>query len=306
MATKAQNQFDRVMAKKNRIGKNQYTATTTKRMSTTPPDGVYVFDEDLNQLFIGDGASVGGVAAGASRGYIEIFDDFLGQTLVETDGPWIENAGSGGGTDPAYASTQVSGGIVQLVTGSGGATAVGEGSQIVCDIPVQADSGGITFETRLHIAANVGSSCVFAGFTDSQTLENIASAGANGTGTTFVASDACGFLFDPGRYYAAASAFWHCVAIDSDYIASGTGGSGATSTSPTAGVYQILRVDVSSDGNTVTYYINDSEVDKITNGGITPSVSLYGTVCHSPSVSHGGAAADTVNVDYIYIGQARA
>jgi hypothetical protein len=225
--------------------------------------------------------------------FFQIWDDFIQQTLTEADGPWIENSGaSGTAADPAI-SAQANG-VVRLTTGDDDGTTAQDGSQLVGHIPVQASSGALFFETRLHINTAIANARVNAGFTDATGLEEPYTC----TGTAYAANanDAVVFLYDEA---ATASGSWHAVAVDStvedttnDPVASG----------PTADTYQVLRLEVSVGGGTCTFWIDDTLVATRTGGGVTPNVNLYPTVIACGD----GTASKTVDIDYITFGHTRA
>lgn len=221
----------------------------------------------------------------------EVFDDFVYGTITEADTPWILNEGSdGSATDPAINSQEC--GVIQCVTGTGDGTTAQDGSQLVCRIPVQADSGGLVFEARLHINTAITNVAVNVGLTDVTTLEEPFTNAADVI--TSNASDAACFVYDTG---ATTDEWWMCC-VDSD--ADDTGNA-TTGTAPTADVYQTFRIEVSADGNTVAFYIDGTLEGTLTNAGVSPSVNLYATVIACGD----GTASKTVDVDYIYVGHKR-
>jgi hypothetical protein len=222
----------------------------------------------------------------------QLFDDFIQQTLTEADTPWILNKGaSGTAADPAISAQE--NGVVRLTTGDDDGTTAQDGSQLVCHIPVQADSGGLYFETRLHINTAIANARVNAGFTDATGLEEPYTC----TGTAYAANanDAAVFLYDEA---ATAAGSWHACAVDStvedttnDPVASG----------PTADTYQKLRLEVSVGGGTCTYFIDDVLVATLSGGGVTPNTNLYATIIACGD----GTSSKTVDVDYITFGHTR-
>lgn len=223
--------------------------------------------------------------------YYEIFDDFNYQTITEADTPWILNSGADAqAIDPAINAQER--GVIRLTTGDADGTFANDGSQFACHIPVQADSGGLVFETRLHINTAITDVSVFAGLTDSTSLEEAFSNSADVITST--ASDGCGFLYDTD----ATTDDWWTVAVDTDVDDTGNASSG---TAPVADTYQILRLEVSADGNTVTFYINGVLEATLTGGGISPDVNLYATVSACATTT----TSKTVDVDYVYVGHTR-
>ena len=237
-------------------------------------------------------ASLTGTARFNGRGAFEIFDDFTYQAIAETYTPWILNSGSDGqAIDPAISAAER--GVLLMTTGDDtGATAV-DATQIICHIPVQADSSGLVFETRLHINTAITNISIFAGLTDVTTLEEAFSNAADVL--TSNADDACGFLYDTS----ATTDTWWMVAVDG-----GTDDSGCATLghAPVADVYQVLRMEVSADGATINFYIDGTLEDTLSaDTGVSPDVNLYATIVACGD----GVASKTVDVDYIYVGHNR-
>ena len=229
----------------------------------------------------------------SQRKRTEIFDDFVYQAIAETYTPWVLNSGSDAeAIDPAIDLQE--GGVIKITTGDADGTVANDGSQLVCAIPVQADSGGLVFETKLHINTAITEISVNAGFTDSKTLEEPFT-GASDV-LTSVASDAACFLFDDGN----TTKEWFAAAVDGD---SDDTGNGATGSAPVSDTYQVLRIEVSSDGSTILFYVDGTLVKTLsTSNGVSPDVDLYATVvaCSTTTTSK------SVDVDYIYVGHNKA
>jgi len=225
---------------------------------------------------------------GTDRGtFVEVFDDFLYQAgFTEADKPWILNAGTHAvAADPAINAQE--NGVIRLTPGTADGTVVSNGSQLICAVPMQADSGGLFFETRLHINTGITRAQVNAGFTDVTTLELPFS--CTGGTYTSTASDAAVFLFDAA---ATATGSWHAVSVDTNVDDTGNG---AVASGPTADTYQKLRIEISAGGGTCWL------VSTLSNAGVTPNVNLYATVI----ASGGSWAQRTVDVDYIQAGHTR-
>lgn len=252
---------------------------------------------------IGDGTNYIQIAAdgemtSGGRGFVspmarwQVFDDFNYQTIAESDTPWILNSGNDAqAIDPAISAAE--GGVIVVTTGDNDGTVAEDGSQLVCAVPCQADSGGLVFETRLHINTAITNVSVNAGLTDSTSLEEPFSVGG-GDAYTSTATDAAVFVYDTG----ADTDEWHMAAVDGDTDDTGCA---ATGTAPTADTYQILRIEVDSDGNTIRYYIDGTLEGTLTGGGVSPDVNLYATVIACGD----STASKTVDVDYIYVGRNR-
>jgi len=237
-------------------------------------------------------ASLVGTARFNSRNAFEIFDDFLQQTFTEADTPWILNSGTDPqAIDPAITAAEC--GVLLMTTGDDDGTTAVDAVQIVGHIPVQADSSGLVFETRLHINTAITNISVFAGLTDVTTLEEPFSIAAGAY--TSNATDAAGFVYDTS----ATTDEWHMVAVDGGVDDAGCA---TTGTAPVADTYQKLRMEVSSDGATINFYIDGTLEDTLSGDtGVSPDVNLYPTIV----VCGDSTASKTVDVDYIYVGHNR-
>lgn len=252
-------------------------------------------------------ASVGGLAvAGGTHSYplpgdgahfiprevFGIYDDFLYQTLTEADSPWIFNTGTDPqGLDPAVNAQ--AGGVLRLTSGDAGTGIAADGSQVIAHIPMQADSGGLVFEARLHVNTAVTTVQVAAGFTDVTTLEFPATIGASDAITTTF-SDGCCFVYDTDGD----TDEWFAVGVAGDTDATGNGACGLA---PVEDVYQTLRIEIDADGATARFYINGALVKTLTAAAVTASTSVYATVVVNSTTT----AVRTVDVDYIYAGHNR-
>jgi len=135
-------------------------------------------------------ASLVGTARFNARNAFEIFDDFIQQTFTKADTPWILNAGSDGqAVEPVIDAQEC--GVLLMTTGDDDGTTAVDAVQVVGHIPIQADSGGLVFEARLHINTAITNISVFAGLTDVTTLEEPFSNAADVL--TSNADDAVGF-----------------------------------------------------------------------------------------------------------------
>lgn len=229
---------------------------------------------------------------GGAFAQVRIYDDFYYQAShTEADKPWILNSGADAqALDPVIVAGE--GGMIRLTTGDADGTTANDGSQFVCAVPMQADSGGLYAETRLHINTAITTVSVFFGFTDSTALEEAFTNAADVITST--ATDACGFLYDTD----ATTDAWWALAVDTDVDDTGNASTGVA---PVADTYQVLRVEVSADGNTVKFFINGALVATRSAGGVSPDVNLYATViaCSTTTTSR------TVDVDYVDCGHAR-
>ena len=112
---------------------------------------------------------------------------------------------------------------------------------------------------------------------------------------TSTASDAVCFVYDTG----ADTDEWFACAVDGD---TDDAGNATTGTAPVADTYQTLRIEVSSDGATIKFYINGSLVKTLSgDAGVSPDVNLYATVIACATTT----TSKTVDVDYVYVGHTR-
>ena len=228
----------------------------------------------------------------SNRGRYEVFDDFSYQTLTEADTPWILNSGSDPQAVDAAISTQECGCIV-MTTGDNSGTFAEDGTQVVCSVPMQADSGGLVFETRLHINTAITGISVNAGFTDLTTLEEPFS--GNADSLTSNCSDGALFLYDDGN----TTKEWFSAAVDGD---TDDTGNAALGSAPVADTFQVLRIEVSADGATINYYVDGALVGTLSGAaGVSPDVNLYATITANSTTT----ASKSIDVDYIYAGHNR-
>ena len=226
------------------------------------------------------------------RDLVEVFDDFFYGTITEADTPWILNSGNDAqAIDPAISAQE--GGVIRITTGDNDGTTAEDGSQIVCRIPVQADSGEVVMEARLHINTAITNVAVNVGLTDTTVLEEPFTI-AGGDAITSTATDAACFVYDTS----ADTDEWFMCCVDSD---ADDGGNATTGTAPTADTYQVFRIEVEADGNTVRFYIDGTLEGTLTDAGVSPSVNMYATVIACGD----STASKTVDVDYIYVGHTR-
>lgn len=220
----------------------------------------------------------------------EIFDDFVYQTLTDVNTPWKLNKGTSG-TAPAILSGER--GVVRLVTGgiTGGLLA-DNGSQIVCAVPVQSDSKNLVVEARLYVN-NISGISVNFGLTDDVNLEEPFEIGV-GNAITSNATNACCFVYDDG----ADTKQWFACAVKNDVDDSGNSSTGIA---PTNNGYKTLRIEVSTAGTTVTFYVDGVLVKTLNNVGITSNVNMYATVVANATTT----TVRNVGVDYILVSHDR-
>lgn len=182
-----------------RTSENTFRFTTAKRITLIPPKEALVYDTDLDQWYVGDGITYGGVPQLENEESVwTLFDDFNYQAgFTEADKPFVLNSGSDDlAVDPAINAQE--NGVLRITAGDGDGSMAVDGSQIVCAVPVQADSGGLEVEARLHINSSIANVAVGFGLTDSTSLEEPASVASETITTT--ASDAACLVYDASTF----------------------------------------------------------------------------------------------------------
>lgn len=268
------------------INLNSFSLSTST--STTTVEILVEYAEEYNKLEIG---LPNNYSKKPSQKF-EIFDDFMYQTITEADTPWIFNKGNDAqATDPTIVA-DAERGVIRLTTGNNSGTLSDDGSQLVCAVPVQADSGGLVFEARLKINTAVTAVSVNVGLTDSTSLEEPFT--ISGSTITANADDAACFVYDTAQ----TTDQWMACSVDSTTVDED---SDLTGIAPVADTYQTLRIEIEPDGNTIQFYINGLLVRTLTVAGITPSVNLYATIIANATTT----TSKVVDVDYVYVAHNR-
>jgi len=225
------------------------------------------------------------------REMFSLFDDFIQQTLVEADTPWILNSGSDAqAIDPAINAQER--GALRITTGNADGTTAADGSQLASHIPMQADSGGLAFEARVKIVTAITDISIVCGLTDSTSLEEPAT--ISGTTVTTTASNGVFFVYDTAQ----TTDQWYAIGVDTNVDATGNA---ITGTAPTADTYQTLRIEVDSDGETARFYIDGTLVISLTAAATSAAVNLYPTCIANATTT----TSKSVDVDYMYAGHTR-
>ncbi len=216
---------------------------------------------------------------------VQHFDDFTGDDLSN----YILHSGSDDlAVDPAF-NAQV-GGVVRLSAGDGdGAIAVDQ-SIIVLPTPFKAEDGNLAFEVRLKFT-DITKNSLYVGFTDITTADE---EGMHVSGTTLTTdmADGFGFVFDTAM---TTDEFW-AAGVDTNTDATG---SGTTGIAPVNGTYNVLRMEVDTDGQGARAYIDGTLVKTLTAKVTTPTVAQYFVVSINGDASNSAVA--TVDVDYILV-----
>ena len=217
-----------------------------------------------------------------------MLDDFVYQTMTEANTPWILNSGSDAEAIDSAINADAYG-VARMTTGDADGTMAADGTQMVSHIKVVPNQGGVEVEARLKINTAVTDVSVNFGLTDVTTLEEPFEIGGSDA-ITSNATDACCFVYDTG----ADTDEWFACAVDSD---TDDTDSATTGVAPVADTYQVLKIAVSADGNTINFYIDGTLVNTLENGGVSPDADLYATItaCSTTTTSK------TVDVDYIKV-----
>jgi hypothetical protein len=219
-------------------------------------------------------------------------EEFFGHAATEAESGWTLNSGTDAQAIDAAIDTTQAGGVWQLVTGNADGTTAADGSGIVWTaMPIQINStgGDTVLEARVRIKTAITSVSLGFGLTDVAGLEEPFT-GATVT-ITSVATDAVGFLFDDGL----TAKTWHACAVDSDTDDTGNASTGAA---PVADIWQILRIEVSNDGATCRFYVDDVLKTTLSGAaGVGPDAVLYPYLIACATTT----TSKTVDVDWINV-----
>lgn len=152
----------------------------------------------------------------------------------------------------------------------------------------------LRFGTRLKTNTLAGNT-VFAGFSDTGGTE----IGAYDTGGGIItpAGDYAGWIWS-GEGAAAQQAYRFVTGkAGTDQVGTVVG----TAITPTAGVYDVLEVQVSPDGNVATGYINGLAKAQVLSAALTSTVALGAGVWRANT----DAAADAIDIDWMAISGSR-
>lgn len=190
------------------------------------------------------------------------FDDFLGDLL--DDSYSVASGSDAQATDPAI--NAAAGGTVRLTTGDSNTSVAADASSLTHELNWQADNGNLVFEARVKVDA-ITNVQICVGLTDAKadgTLELPFTIGGSDA-ITSNASDAVCFTFDTG----ADTDEWFMTGVKGDTDSTDNA---ATGVAPTAGTYQVLRIEVDSAGD-ATLYIDGTQEGTLS-GAVTAGTSL--------------------------------
>ena len=240
--------------------------------------------------------------AQASKGRIEIFEDFIGAEDIVANTAATRNFGTAGLRVIGQGVAEVDSGIVllesdglngvgRLTTTNEDAHSIGLTTATMFDV---GKMGTIVLEARVQFE-NLDTKEFYFGLTDVNIDATILEGGTmvgNGTTMTLTASDLCGF-------YLSAE-----LTDDEDFHAVFNGGTTTGETVSTsldldddavAGEWDVLRLEVGNNG-TARWFVN-GVLKKTQAGAVSTSTDLAAILM----VAAYGAAIETVDVDYIHI-----
>jgi len=240
--------------------------------------------------------------AQASKGRIEIFEDFIGAEDIVANTAATRNFGTAGLRVIGQGVAEVDSGIVllesdglngvgRLTTTNEDAHSIGLTTATMFDV---GKMGTIVLEARVQFE-NLDTKEFYFGLTDVNIDATILEGGTmvgNGTTMTLTASDLCGF-------YLSAE-----LTDDEDFHAVFNGGTTTGETVSTsldldddavAGEWDVLRLEVGNNG-TARWFVN-GVLKKTQAGAVSTSTDLAALLM----VATYDAAIETVDVDYIHI-----
>ena len=238
------------------------------------------------------------INAQGEPGRIRLFYDFYGEDAVVNTAPLRSLGpfcvgGQGSEVDDAGVPT-----IAGVLSGAGRITTTNEdnhttmvGTQAAFDVGL---SGTIVLETRVQME-NIDTKEVFIGFSDippeTLSIETNILTGASTT-ITNTASDFVGFFLSAEL---TDDEDWHAVYNGGTASAVTASGSLDLDDDAVAGEWQVLKLEIDSNGDT-RWYI-DGDLKKTVEGAASTSVNLALCV----GVEAKGAAIETLDVDYILV-----
>ncbi len=223
-----------------------------------------------------------------------LFEDFHGTwTASETLNAdmWVTTAGSGQATQAAETvAASLVGEVTMQSSDLTGATSANASNISSIGLAYKADQGGLVLEARVKID-DITEAYIFVGFTDAVgSTVNHPIDFTDGTNTLISdATDACGIVFSGD---ATTQEWCHGgVKSGSDTTAAFSG------SAPSAGVYDVLRVEVSATG-AVRGFINGTAVGVEVASAITAGTAVCPIVVVSNTVT---ASQVTMTLDYIWV-----
>lgn len=223
------------------------------------------------------------------RGPVELFDDFLGDT-INTD--MYQTSADSGDTAFSVPATVIVDGAITGITD----TTDNDMVEIGGALQWRAQDGTLVMEARLHstVVSNVA---ITVGFND-DVLEDSNTLPVELATTTFTSNSSTfvGFVYDID----ATNDNWHAFAVDDDNDTTVAIATLNTGVAPVASTYQTLRIEIEDTGSgnmaTARFFINGALECTI------PS-AIDRDVLLAPHIAfeNRAAAAHTVTVDYLNV-----
>lgn len=224
------------------------------------------------------------MATDTGFGRVELFDDFLGDIILDQYSTGADTGGSGGST----AITAAVNGVLRITTDD---QTTGDRIALTHQLNWQAsDSGPLVLEARVKSVTAITLRAYFIGFTDvlaaTTTVENPIEMSSEAITST--ATDAVGFMYDTDCTYDN----WYGMGVKNgtDATALNTGVAPAT-----AGTWQTLRVVVDVTGS-ATFFIDGVYMGAVANA-VTSTTDLTPIIM----VEARAAAAKVLDVDYLHV-----
>ncbi len=224
------------------------------------------------------------MATDTGFGRVELFDDFLGDIILDQYSTGADTGGSGGST----AITAAVNGVLRITTDD---QTTGDRIALTHQLNWQAsDSGPLVLEARVKSVTAITARAYFIGFTDvlaaSTTVEIPIEQSSEIL--TSNADNAVGFMYDTDSTYDN----WYGVGSKStvDATALNTGQAPAA-----AGTYETLRVVVDVTGS-ATFFINGVYVGAVADA-VTSTTDLTPVVM----VESRAGAAKILDLDYLHV-----
>lgn len=244
------------------------------------------------------------MASDTSRGFIEVFDDFIALGTADTE-QWEGSSDTGGGTGVVADGTAHRGGRWRLSTD----TTDDDMSEGPCSgLAFEIQAGEIHFETRVMVETGaVDSVAINVGLNDdptdaSNTLPiELATATFTSNATTFM-----GLVYDSD----ATNDDWHAFWVDDDADTStGITSLRFTGSGPTADKWQTIRVSAydrgSGNGAEGRFSIWDANSGNFFQKVFNTTVDRDAVLCTYVGMENRSTVAHNVDVDYVYIKASR-
>jgi len=234
------------------------------------------------------------------RGKICLFEDFTGFHSAVTETTDFLNLGQffAGGegfedndTGIVESTTAPLSGSATLTSGNTDADTTFVGTSLMFDVALM---GPLILEARLQIP-DLDTKEIFVGFTSILTFdEQLEDIIINASATTFTCvADLVGFYFS--NELTASATEWHAVYKGGSATATTTAADQDLDVGPTAGEWQVLRIEISKDGNAEIYV--DGVLKKSVSGAASTTSDMAAVVAFAANTTEFAIG----DVDYILV-----